>query len=62
MLTDFEIARTDLIPYATVGKSLGNLSFESLSPGDHIVMGSGERISVGGNLDIQAVTFGRHPR
>ena len=52
VLDVFEIGRIDPVPYATVGKSLGNLAFESSTSGGHFVMGSGERLSVGGTIDI----------
>ena len=50
-LASLGIGRSTLPSYATIGKSAGNLSFLSAMNG-HFVMASGERLSVGGDLDI----------
>ena len=54
-LASFGIGRIDPISYATIGKSSGALSFQSFTSGSHFVMGSGERLSVGGTLDIDVM-------
>ncbi len=51
-LSNFSVERDRPSPYATVGKADGNLTFESAN-GGHFVMGSGERLSVGGHLRIE---------
>jgi filamentous hemagglutinin family protein len=49
-LAERGIGRDDNAPFATIGKSRGNLSF--ISAGRNFLMGSGERLSVGGDLTI----------
>ncbi|MBJ21412.1 MAG: hypothetical protein CL933_18550 [Deltaproteobacteria bacterium] len=51
VLAEYGTGRVDLVPHATIGKSSGNLEFESLMGGP-FVMGSGERLSVGGRITI----------
>jgi filamentous hemagglutinin family protein len=48
-------------PFATIGKALGNLSFllnGSTTPGEtsDFIMGTGEKLSVGGNVEITAIS------
>ncbi len=50
-LAGLGIGRSTLASYATIGKSAGNLSFLSAISG-HFVMASGERLAVGGDIDI----------
>ncbi len=50
-LTDFQTGRKTPAQIATIGKALGDLAFDSAN-GGNIVMGSGERLAVGGNLTI----------
>jgi hypothetical protein len=50
-LSDFSVVRKRPSSIATIGKADGDLSFESANAG-HFVMGSGERLSVGGHLRI----------
>lgn len=57
----FGVGRVANSPVATIGKGAGNLTFRSTS-GGAFVMGSGERLAVGGDLRIdhagQPVTLG----
>lgn len=50
-LNDFTVGRENLSGIATIGKGNGSLTFQSAGDGD-FVMGSGERLAVGGNLSI----------
>ena len=50
-LQDFTVGRETPAAIATIGKGNGNLTFQSANDGD-FVMGSGERLAVGGNLAI----------
>ena len=49
--TPFRLTRVRNAPFATVGKGLGDLRFDSAGAG-HFVMGVGERLAVGGSLTI----------
>jgi len=50
-IAEAEIGRENLSPFATIGKLSGDLTFLSASGGD-FVMGSGERLAVGGTARI----------
>lgn len=51
VLSDFGLGREALSPYATIGKASGDLTFLS-GAASPFVMGSGERLAVGGRVTI----------
>jgi hypothetical protein len=54
-LARYDVGRIDTAPYATIGKSRGDLTFRTLGQYSHFIMASGERLSVGGDLEINQI-------